>query len=51
MKPAETTIWSPTNALCAGTRKVKELLNYPVTFIVLVWLFLGLAFYLASEFL
>lgn len=32
-------------------RKLKQMLNYPSTFIVLVWMFLLLVFYLVTKFI
>ena len=51
MKSHETTDWSLANAAQTGTRKFKQFLYHPFTFIVLVWVFLWLAFYVASEFI
>lgn len=39
---------SPKNARTIH-RKLREVISHPLTFIVLVWLFLFLVFYLVSE--
>ena len=51
MKSNQTTIWSLANTANIGSQKFKRFLTHPVTFIVLVWVFLWLAFYVVTEFI
>ncbi len=51
MKSNETTVWSLALAANTGTQKFKRFLSHPFTFIVLVWVFLWLAFYFVTEFI
>lgn len=51
MKSTAIPPWSHAEVLSVGTRKVKAVLAYPLTFIALVCVFLWLAFYVASQFI
>lgn len=51
MKCNETTAEFVGTTASVGTQKFKQFLGHPFTFIVLVWVFLWLAFYVANEFI
>ena len=51
MKCNETTAASFATTNSAGTQKIKRFFGHPFTFIVLVWVFLWLAFYVANKFI
>ncbi len=51
MEYSKTNLWAASNTPQLLKRKLKSLMNYPVTFIVLVWIFLLLLFYLVMQFI
>ena len=51
MAYSKTDLWQTPNSLQTLSRKIKEVINHPFTFIVLVWVFLWLVFYLVTDFI
>lgn len=50
MNYGKTNLWTTSNTSPSRLQKLKSLMNYPITFIVLVWVFLFLLFYLVTQF-
>lgn len=44
-------LWRRPNSTQLGNQKRRALMSHPLTFLVLVWIFLFLVFYLVSEFI